>query len=184
MKRAFDLVLSVPAVIVLSPILVLLALAVLLSSGLPVLFHHERVGHRGKPFTLIKFRTMVFNPQASGSWSTSKNDSRVTPIGRFLRATSLDELPQLWNIIRGDMSVVGPRPDVPQQRDLYSAEEWSIRNSVKPGLTGLAQCTMRSDATPEQRKALDLDYVQKQSLGFDLWILGQTVKQVLMRGSY
>lgn len=184
MKRAFDLTLAIVAIVMLSPIMLVLALSVKITSGSPILFRQPRVGLGCELFELLKFRTMVHSPNEQGSWSTSINDSRITPIGRFLRSTSLDELPQLWNILVGDMSIVGPRPDVPQQRQLYTAEEWSKRTSVKPGLTGLAQCTLRSEATIEHRKELDLKYVREQSLRFDIYILGKTVKQVFLKGSY
>ena len=102
-------------------------------------------------------------------------------MGKVLRASSLDELPQLWNIAIGDMSFIGPRPDVPQQKSLYSEQEWQIRHSVRPGITGLAQATLRSDATPEQRKALDLQYVRENSLGLNVSIVFKTVQQVVRR---
>jgi lipopolysaccharide/colanic/teichoic acid biosynthesis glycosyltransferase len=105
-------------------------------------------------------------------------------VGRFLRRTSLDELPQLFNVLKGDMSLVGPRPDVPAQRSLYTDEEWALRTSVRPGITGLAQATVRSAATQAERTALDLEYVRKASFWFDMKILLLTVRQVLGKGSF
>jgi len=115
---------------------------------------------------------------------TIMGDPRITPIGAFMRRTSLDELPQLVNVLFGDMSLVGPRPDVPAQRDLYSDSEWAIRTSVRPGVTGLAQATLRSSATHEQRLALDIEYVHQKSFWFDLKVLVLTVRQVLGKGSH
>ena len=127
---------------------------------------------------------MVVNQDNFSAWSTSRDDPRITSVGKFIRGTSLDELPQLWNVLRGDMNLVGPRPDVPQQKAIYSQEEWDLRTSVRPGITGLAQATRRSEATIEERKKLDLDYVRNRSLSLDLWILWKTAVQVVGKGSY
>ena len=172
------------SLVLLSPALLLIAILVIISSGRPVLFHQRRVGLHKHEFELLKFRSMVHSPTNGGPWATSKNDNRITPIGRILRRTSLDELPQIWNVLKGEMSIVGPRPDVPQQRQLYADAEWDLRTSVRPGLTGLAQATLRSAATPEQRKKLDLQYVRDRSITLDLWILWQTLRQVFFKGSY
>ena len=125
---------------------------------------------------------MIVEANKVGSYSTATNDPRITNIGRFIRRTSIDELPQLLNVIGGDMSLVGPRPDVPQQRSNYSQEQWELRASVKPGITGLAQAILRSDATPDERLALDLEYVQSHTLSYDIKILLKTAKQIIAKG--
>jgi lipopolysaccharide/colanic/teichoic acid biosynthesis glycosyltransferase len=125
---------------------------------------------------------MVVNAEKLGGYSTLDNDSRITPVGRFIRRSSIDELPQLINVLKGEMSIVGPRPDVLKQKSEYSDEEWLKRLSVKPGITGLAQATLRSSATPEQRKRLDLDYVEQQSMWLDIKVIILTLKQVVFRG--
>ena len=125
---------------------------------------------------------MVINAEKQGSYFTQDNDSRITFLGKFLRKTSLDELPQLFNVIKGDMSLVGPRPDVSQQQKLYSKKEWRTRCSVRPGITGLAQATLRSQATVQERKAMDLQYVKKKSFFLDLKIIMMTLQQVILKG--
>ena len=178
MKRALDVVLSLVALLLLSPVLVGAAIAVALESGLPVLFRQERVGLGGRTFRMLKFRSMVKDAAARGPHFTSSGDPRITRVGRFLRRSSIDELPQLVNVLRGDMSLVGPRPDVPAQRAGYRDEDWTLRCSVRPGITGLAQATMRSEATPEQRLAADLVYARQASLAMDLRILWMTVRRL------
>jgi len=148
------------------------------------LYRQKRIGLNGKEFDILKFLSMVENADKIGSYQTSYADERVTRVGSFLRRTSLDELPQLVNVLKGDMSIVGPRPDVPAQRKLYSDAEWSKRTSVRPGITGLAQATLRSAAIPDQRVALDLNYVEQASLLFGLKVLLLTVRQVLGKGSF
>ncbi|MBM5796677.1 MAG: sugar transferase [Cyanobacteria bacterium K_Offshore_0m_m2_072] len=184
LKRGADLVFSALLLLLLAPLLLLLALAVRLDSPGPLLFRQQRVGLGGMTFSMLKFRSMVADAPLLGGYSTVPGDPRITRSGRWLRRFSLDELPQLLNVLRGDMSLVGPRPDVPAQRTGYSEEEWRQRHRVRPGITGLAQATVRSHARPGQRKDLDLRYVREQSLGLDLWILGQTLRQLLGKGSY
>jgi lipopolysaccharide/colanic/teichoic acid biosynthesis glycosyltransferase len=133
---------------------------------------------------MLKFRSMVVNAESQGPYHTATNDSRVTRSGRWLRRTSVDELPQLINVLKGEMSLVGPRPDVPEQRALYTEDEWNRRLRVRPGITGPAQATLRSDATSEQRKQLDLSYAESPSIMRDAEILLRTVSQVFGRGSY
>lgn len=182
MKRAMDLALTLPALLLLSPLLLAVALAVAIQSGRPVLFTQMRVGRGGRAFTLYKFRSMVRDAERLGPCSTAAGDPRITRIGRFLRRTSLDELPQLLNVLRGDMSLVGPRPDVPAQRTLYAPRDWALRCSVRPGITGLAQAQLRSEATPAQRLALDLAYVREHNLAMDLRILVRTARRLGGRG--
>lgn len=182
MKRLFDFLISFVALVFLSPVLVMLALGIRIQDGGPSLFGQVRVGKHGREFRMWKFRSMVVNADRIGGYSTADGDPRITALGRFIRRTSLDELPQLLNVLVGDMSIVGPRPDVPAQRDLYSQEEWLIRHSVRPGITGLAQSTLRSAATGEQRKALDLEYAKNVSMGLDIRIILMTFKQVIFKG--
>jgi lipopolysaccharide/colanic/teichoic acid biosynthesis glycosyltransferase len=184
MKRLFDILVSLTLLVLLWPLFLLIALTVFMDSFGPVLYRQERVGIDGRPFNIYKFRSMVTNADNVGTYQTVQGDPRITPAGRFLRKTSLDELPQLFNVLKGDMSLVGPRPDVPAQRENYRDEDWAKRISVKPGITGLAQATLRSAATPEQRCALDLEYVERVSLLFDLKILLLTMRQVLGKGSH
>ncbi|MGE0072397.1 MAG: sugar transferase [Thiomonas sp.] len=193
-KRAFDVVVALLALALLWPLMLAAALAVWLDSGRPVLFTQQRVGLGGKPFALYKFRSMVADAAAHGAspasgsqpaawYSTARDDPRVTRVGRLLRRSSIDELPQLVNVLRGDMSLVGPRPDVPAQRANYTEEQWALRHSVRPGLTGLAQALYRSRATPAQRLQADLDYARHHGLLTDLRILALTVVQLLRRSA-
>ncbi|WP_072429735.1 sugar transferase [Chitinimonas taiwanensis] len=182
MKRVFDVLCSALAMFLLLPILVLAAIFIWLQDGGPVFFSQLRVGKKGRLFRMWKFRSMVLNAESLGGYSTQDNDPRITPVGRFIRRTSIDELPQLFNVLCGDMSVVGPRPDVPAQRELYSDVDWAVRHQVRPGITGLAQATLRSEATTEQRKALDLEYARNASIRLDVKIILMTFKQVVFKG--
>lgn len=183
MKRMIDIVLSLCALLLLSPLLVAAAVAVALESGRPVLFGQVRLGRGGREFRMYKFRSMVKNAASIGAYHTAPGDPRITRVGRFLRRTSIDELPQLINVLRGDMSLVGPRPDVPAQRALYSDADWAARCSVRPGITGLAQALMRSEATEAERLSLDLRYAREHNLWLDLRILGWTLQRLGGKGS-
>jgi lipopolysaccharide/colanic/teichoic acid biosynthesis glycosyltransferase len=183
MKRVMDIVLAAIALLVLSPVLLATAAAVAMDSGFPVLFRQLRVGRGGRTFGMFKFRSMVRDAAAIGPFNTAANDPRITRAGRFIRRTSLDELPQLFNVLKGDMSLVGPRPDVPVQRSLYSDADWALRCSVRPGITGLAQVVLRSEGTEDDRRALDLRYVQERSLWLDLKIMGRTFTRLTGQGS-
>ena len=183
MKRVMDMVIASAALLVLAPVWLLAALAVALESGRPVLFQQTRLGLNGRAFNMLKFRSMRQNAAATGPYFTAANDTRITRVGRFIRRTSIDELPQLINVLRGDMSLVGPRPDVLAQRGLYSEADWAQRCSVRPGITGLAQALLRSEATEAQRLALDLQYTHQASVWFDLKILGLTVARLSGKGS-
>lgn len=176
MKRLTDIVLSLLALLLLFPVMLGVAVAIALTDGRPVVFRQVRVGHGGREFALYKFRSMVRNAAALGPYLTSNGDQRITAVGRWIRRTSLDELPQLLNVLKGDMSLVGPRPDVPAQRSLYTDDEWALRCSVRPGITGLAQALLRSQATFEQRTALDLRYAREANWWLDLRILMWTVR--------
>ena len=183
MKRAMDVVLSALALLLLSPVLLATALAVAVDDGFPVLFRQVRIGRGGRSFGMFKFRSMVKDAARIGPFNTAANDPRITRVGRFIRRTSLDELPQLLNVLRGDMSLVGPRPDVPVQRALYSDADWDLRCSVRPGITGLAQALLRSEGTEDDRRALDLRYVRERSLWLDLKIMAWTLGRLTGKGS-
>ena len=183
MKRLMDVVLSVLALVLLAPVLLAAAAAIALESGAPVLFRQTRIGLNGREFGMFKFRSMVKNATSLGPYFTAANDPRITRVGRFLRRTSIDELPQLLNVIAGDMSLVGPRPDVPAQRDLYTDADWAQRCSVRPGITGLAQALYRSDSSPEQRLEADLRYSREHSLWLDLKICWWTVRRLSGQGA-
>jgi lipopolysaccharide/colanic/teichoic acid biosynthesis glycosyltransferase len=183
MKRLFDIAGAAAALLLLSPLLLGTALAVALDGGLPVLFRQIRVGRHGQAFGMLKFRSMVKNAAAIGPYFTSAADPRITRVGRFIRRTSLDELPQLINVLRGDMSLVGPRPDVPAQQALYTPVDWAERCSVRPGITGLAQALYRSDSTEAQRLAADLRYAREATLWLDLKICWWTLKRLTGQGA-
>ncbi|MCI4440798.1 sugar transferase [Tibeticola sp.] len=182
-KRAFDFAASALALLLLSPVLATVALAVWLEDGPPVLFRQARIGLGGRPFQMLKFRSMVKDAAARGPYYTQGADPRITRVGRFIRRTSLDELPQLINVLKGEMSLVGPRPDLPAQQSLYAPEDWALRCSVRPGLTGLAQALYRSDCTERERLEADLRYVREASFGLDLKILWWTLGRLSGRGA-
>ncbi len=182
MKRVLDVVLSLLALLVLSPLLLLAAGAVAIESGRPIFFRQVRLGLGGREFGMYKFRSMVKDAGRIGPWHTASDDPRITRVGRFLRRSSIDELPQLLNVLRGDMSLVGPRPDVPAQRALYSDEDWALRCSVRPGITGLAQALLRSEATQARRLELDLRYARFHSLALDFKIMGWTLARLNGKG--
>ncbi len=183
-KRAIDLAGSAVLIVLLFPLGCLCALAVGFTSPGPVFFNAPRLGKGGRPFLLRKFRSMYSGApdlrNKDGSSYTGSADPRVTPVGRFLRQTSLDELPQLFNVFAGDMSLVGPRPDQVDQLRYYTEAERRKLN-VRPGITGLAQISGRNSISWEARKALDVEYVRRRSLWFDLYILCRTVPYVLKR---
>ena len=178
MKRLTDIILSLIALALLAPVLLLAALTVVFDSGLPVFFRQTRVGMAGREFGMFKFRSMVKNAASTGPYFTQSNDARITRVGQFIRRTSIDELPQIINVLLGDMSLVGPRPDVPAQQSLYAPGDWEQRCSVRPGITGLAQVKGRSAVTFEQRLALDLAYARQVSWWRDIQIMWWTVCQL------
>ncbi len=177
-KRGFDLLVTLPALIVFIPLLLVLAVAVRVLLGGPVLFRQVRPGLFGKPFELIKFRTMTNQHGADGL--LLPDAARLTRFGRFLRSSSLDELPELWNILRGDMSLVGPRPLLVQYLPLYDADQ-ARRHEVRPGLTGWAQINGRNALSWEEKFAADVWYVENQNLWLDIRILLRTVLAVVTR---
>lgn len=177
-KRFFDIVLSFCALVVLSPVLLVLAILVRLKLGRPVVFRQERPGKDEKIFQLCKFRSMT--DQRDGNGELLPDEVRLTKFGKALRSTSLDELPELWNILKGDMSIVGPRPLLVKYLPYYTEEERK-RHDVRPGLTGLAQVNGRNFITWEETFAYDVEYVQNVTLLEDLKIIFQTVVKVLRR---
>lgn len=182
MKRILDISISLLVTVILLPVFVVIAVAIKLSSKGPVIFKQERAGIGGKPFVFYKFRTMKVDTEPFGASPKSGEDRRLTRVGRFLREYSLDELPQLLNVLKGDMSIIGPRP-------LYISQmaEWDERQRkrllVKPGLTGLAQISGRGELTREQKLELDVKYVETKSLWVDMKIILATIGQVFSRKS-
>jgi exopolysaccharide biosynthesis polyprenyl glycosylphosphotransferase len=186
-KRTIDLLGSAALLVILSPILGAVAIAIRLGDGAPVFFRQARVGLHGRPFHVVKFRTMVADAEARYSEVVDRSDPRafkldddprVTPLGAFLRRTSLDELPQLWNVLRGEMSLVGPRPA--PQREVEGYDVWHRRRlSMKPGITGLWQVMARGHDDFDERASLDLDYIDRWSLWLDVKILARTIPAAL-----
>ena len=176
MKRAFDVLVAAAALAVLALPMLAIALVVRVNLGKPVIFVQPRPGRHGVPFRLIKFRTMRNAYDASGE--LLPDEERLTRLGRFLRATSLDELPELWNVVRGEMSLVGPRPLLMEYLPLYTPEQ-ARRHKVRPGLTGWAQVNGRNTITWEEKFALDVWYVDHQSFLLDLKIISRTLIKVL-----
>jgi lipopolysaccharide/colanic/teichoic acid biosynthesis glycosyltransferase len=177
-KRSLDLGLSLSALLLLAPLLVILALFVRVKLGAPILFRQPRPGLRGKPFILYKFRTMTDARDAQGN--LLPDAQRLTAFGRFLRSASLDELPELFNVIKGEMSLVGPRPLLIQYLERYTPEQMR-RHHVLPGLTGWAQVNGRNALTWEQKFELDVWYVEHQSFSLDLKIIFMTAWKILKR---
>jgi len=181
-KRAFDITLSLVVLILLGPGLLLVALAIKLTSRGPVFYLQERIGKDGVPFQFIKFRTMVVGAEKIGAGILCvKDDPRVTSIGRFLRRFSLDELPQLFNVLRGEMSVIGPRPGLAYQASKYTPEQ-RRRLTVLPGITGWAQVNGRNALSWDERIRLDVQYVERLSLWMDIRILFRTARTVVAGG--
>lgn len=181
-KRVIDIVLSALGLIILSPLMIIVALAIKATSPGPVFYLQERVGQGEKPFMLYKFRTMINNAEArTGPVLAAENDPRITPIGKFLRATRIDEIPQLWNVLKGDMSLVGPRPERPFFIEKFKKEipGYEYRHLVKPGITGLAQISGKYSTTADDKLRYDLMYIGNLSLMQDIKILLQTVPVVL-----
>ena len=199
-KNVFDFSLTAVGTICISPLLVYIAYRIKKEDPGPIFFAHERIGKNGKPFPCYKFRSMVTNsqemlqqslaenPAAKEEWEREfklKNDPRVTPIGKVLRRTSLDELPQIFNVLRGEMSLVGPRPVIQEELDKYYGETAKLYCTVKPGITGLWQVSGRSDTTYDERVAMDESYINNRSLLGDIVILWKTIGVVaLKKGAY
>lgn len=180
-KRFFDILLSLCALAVLFPVLLAIAVLVRVKLGSPVIFHQERPGKDGKIFRLYKFRSMTDERDENGE--LLPDEIRLTKLGRLLRSTSLDELPELWNILKGDMSIVGPRPLLVKYLPLYN-EEQRHRHDVRPGLTGLSQASGDVDMTWERQFILDVEYVGNITLLTDVRIILLTVRRVLVRNQH
>lgn len=179
LKRVLDVLGAIVGLAVFSPLLALGALAVALDLGRPILFSQTRIGRGGRPFTILKLRTMRTSDEMSVA-AVASDAERLSAVGRFLRATSIDELPEMANILMGNMSWVGPRPLLPEYLPLYSPEQ-ARRHEVRPGLTGLAQVSGRNAVDWEERFALDVEYVDRRSLALDLAILVRTFATVFSR---
>jgi lipopolysaccharide/colanic/teichoic acid biosynthesis glycosyltransferase len=178
MKRAFDIVVSLGALVFLCIPLLLLVVLVRARLGSPVFFRQRRPGLAGRPFEVLKFRTMTDGRAADGSLLSDAQ--RLTPFGRFLRASSMDELPELWNVLKGEMSLVGPRPLLMDYLPLYSAEQ-ARRHEVRPGITGWAQVNGRNALSWDEKFKLDVWYVDNRTMWLDIKILWLTVRKVLVR---
>ncbi len=178
MKRLFDFVVAGLGLLILFPVMLVVALLIRRRLGSPVLFRQVRPGVSGKPFRMVKFRTMRDALDAQDN--PLPDDQRMTPFGAFLRASSLDELPELWNVLKGDMSLVGPRPLLMEYLPLYSAEQYR-RHEVRPGVTGWAQINGRNALSWEDKFKLDVWYVENRSFWLDLKILFLTVKKVIRK---
>jgi exopolysaccharide biosynthesis polyprenyl glycosylphosphotransferase len=194
-KRSLDLVLASLSILLLAPLWLILAVAIKLDSRGPVFFRQKRIGRHEQPFEMLKFRTMVNGAdlmlddlrdqnEATGPLFKLRRDPRVTRVGRFLRRWSLDELPQIWNVLEGNMSLVGPRPPLPDEVALY--EDWHLdRLEVPPGMTGLWQIKGRSDLPFDDYVRLDLFYIENWSIGYDLYIMAKTLPAVFAgRGAF
>lgn len=199
LKRALDIVIASAGLAVLWPLMLMVALAIRYTDPGPAVFGHERIGLNGRRFKCLKFRSMIVNseaalrehlardPAAAAEWAASqklKHDPRITKLGKILRETSLDELPQLWNVLKGEMSIVGPRPIVSAEVRRYGNDFQSYA-ATKPGITGLWQVMGRSDCSYDERVSLDVDYVRNWSILRDIWIIARTFIVVFARkGSY
>lgn len=184
MKRLFDIIICFILLPFLFPLMAVAALFVLVESGPPALFLQERVGRDGKIFRIYKLRTMVPGAEHKGPLLAQRGDPRVTRVGRFLRRWSLDELPQLFNVIRGEMSLVGPRPELPQLVSGYSPWQRQVL-TAQPGVTGFSQVHGRDDLPMDTKLRLDVYYVRHRSLALDLWIIWRTIFELFSgRGAF
>jgi len=177
-KRLFDIIASTIGLLLLAPVIAAVAFQIRRKLGSPVLFRQVRPGNAGKPFEMVKFRTMSDATDKDGN--PLPDSERMSPFGAFLRSTSLDELPELWNVLKGDMSLVGPRPLLMEYLPLYSKEQYR-RHDVRPGVTGWAQLNGRNAISWEDKFKLDVWYVENRSLWLDLKIIYTTIKKVLVR---
>ncbi len=181
MKRLFDLVLTIMVALPLAGLILVIAALVRLTSSGPVIYWSSRVGRHNRPFLMPKFRSMRIDTPAVATHLLKTPDAWLTPIGSFLRKTSLDELPQLWSILKGDMTFVGPRPALFNQDDLIASRTDAGVHKLVPGLTGWAQINGRDELSIPEKVKLDADYLKRRSFSFDLWILWLTLLKVLRR---
>ena len=181
MKRELDFLISLFALIILSPLFLIVSVGVLISDGSPVFFRQKRVGKNNELFEIYKFRTMKRGTENVASNDLSDADVKITRFGKILRATSIDELPQLLNILNGSMSLIGPRPLIPEETRIRELREKYNVYSVRPGITGWAQVNGRDNVSAEKKALLDKEYVEKQSLMLDIKIFFMTIHQVLCR---
>lgn len=181
MKRAFDFTVSLLLIIILFPLFLLISLIVLIDAGSPVIFRQYRVGKDNKLFYIFKFRTMRRGVKNVATANLKNSEKLITRSGRFLRKTSLDELPQLVNVLLGDMSFVGPRPLIPEEKEIRALRKKYNVYSVRPGITGWAQINGRDNLSDEEKALFDKEYIDKQSVMFDIKILFKTVFVVLKR---
>lgn len=194
-KRLFDVILSIIGLILLSPVMIIVAYKIKREDGGPIFFKQVRVGKNGQHFEMYKFRSMIVNAdqllgklkdknEVDGAMFKMKHDPRITKIGHFIRKHSLDELPQLMNVLKGDMSLVGPRPSLPSEVSKYSDYD-KQRLYIIPGCTGLWQATERNDVGFDEMVRLDIEYIQRSSIKFDMWIIFKTVEIIFKpNGSY
>lgn len=186
LKRMLDIAVSIPAIVILLPLMALTAIAIKADSKGPVIYSQERVGQYGKTFKVYKFRSMRQDAEAqSGPVLAKEGDSRITKVGRFIRATRIDEMPQLFNVLKGEMSIVGPRPERPFFVEQFIKEkpEYAYRHNVKPGITGLAQIAGKYNTTAYDKLIYDLIYIQEVSIKTDLIIMLQTLKVLITKES-
>ncbi len=181
MKRVLDFLISLFALIIFSPLFLIVSVGVMISDGTPILFRQKRVGKNNELFEIYKFRTMKKGTENVASNELEDADSKITKFGRILRATSIDELPQLFNILNGSMSLIGPRPLIPEETEIRELRNKYNVYSVRPGITGWAQVNGRDNVSAEKKALLDKEYVEKQSLMFDIKIFFMTIHQVLRR---
>ena len=181
MKRVLDFLISLFALIIFSPLFLIVSVGVMISDGTPILFRQKRVGKNNELFEIYKFRTMKKGTENVASNELEDADSKITKFGKILRATSIDELPQLFNILNGSMSLIGPRPLIPEETEIRELRNKYNVYSVRPGITGWAQVNGRDNVSAEKKALLDKEYVEKQSLMFDIKIFFMTIHQVLRR---
>ena len=181
MKRVLDFIISLFALIILSPLFLIVSVCILISDGSPVFFRQKRVGKNNELFEIYKFRTMKRGTENVASNDLSDANVKITKFGKILRATSIDELPQLLNILNGTMSLIGPRPLIPEETKIRELRQKYNVYSVRPGITGWAQVNGRDNVSAEKKALLDKEYVEKQSLLFDIKIFFMTIHQVLCR---
>lgn len=176
-KRFTDILISILIIIITLPILIIVAIAIKLDSKGPILFKHERTGYKGKKFLMYKFRGMVHNALEIGPELTQVNDPRITRVGKILRRTSIDEIPQVINVLKGEMSIIGPRPEITSITDKYTEEQRKIFEFV-PGITGYSQVNGRQKLTPEERVKMEVNYYSKANLFSDFLILLKTFEAI------